>query len=96
MKSNAVADHGLLGQVLPRCQPACASHRGGVVWLLQVFLLLLLRKKIATALREPRSGLQAHAKSHLKFDGARQASRYLLQLGHEAADQEALPALVAA
>ena len=88
-------------RTVPRTEQLIRAEAFARLGLLQVCRAVelqpgLLRKKIATALREPRSGLQAHAKSHLKFDGARQASRYLLQLGHEAADQEALPALVAA
>ena len=55
-----------------------------------------LGQKIAAALQEPRAALKARAQKHLNFDGARQAARYLLELGHVKAEQERPAELIAA
>jgi len=55
-----------------------------------------LGQKIEAALLEPRARLLARARARLQFDGARQAARYLLQLGREAVDRDVPSALVAA
>jgi len=55
-----------------------------------------LRQKVEAALLEPRARLLARARARLKFDGARQAARHLLELSRETVEHEEPPALATA